>query len=112
MPFYKYIKGFGILARYLEKAVVENPKDLKRLVTREELLPTVVVGGGGGGAAAAAAAAAAVNTCRVPHLEMSNPRLSLLLDLVRLYCCVLLLPSAIPPSHLIQFHFPSSPLLK
>ena len=36
IPFYKYIKGFGILARYLEKAAVENPKDLKRLVTRED----------------------------------------------------------------------------
>ena len=69
MPFYKYIKGFGILARYLEKAVVENPKDLKRLVTREELLPTVFV---------VVVFVVAVNTCRMPHLEMSNPRLSLL----------------------------------
>ena len=74
MPFYKYIKGFGILARYLEKAVVDNPKDLKRLVTREELLPTVVVVV----VVVVVVAAAAVNTCRVPHLEMSNPRLSLL----------------------------------
>ena len=36
IPFYKYIKGFGILARYLERATQENNgKDLKRLVTRE-----------------------------------------------------------------------------
>ncbi|XP_076468341.1 carbohydrate sulfotransferase 15-like [Babylonia areolata] len=32
-PFYKYVKGFGVLARYLEKASVANSKALKRLVT-------------------------------------------------------------------------------
>ena len=38
LPFYKYVKGFNILARYLEKAVFQNPKDLKRLVTREAFI--------------------------------------------------------------------------